>query len=232
MNQTEEFERRELGPVENHGNDSSRTRPRQDANGLESRPLPPMREPVGRPLGAPVAAGGAGRPAVYPRREQNQPLRNTSAPVGRALGPRGDHHGTDAQAAMSAFRDSMPFLQRFLPLIDGNLATALSNLVVSRPAPVVDLEPIETGLTELQERHRDLRTEIVEHHASLKRVEDHLEMVREATDRNTLEQQELIEDLKAMGSRVNTFALTLVALLVLAILLNLFLFLHIQRVLP
>lgn len=235
MNQAEEFERRELGPLENQGHESSRSRPRNDANGFESRPLSPTREPAGRPLGAMSPAGVAGRPTLSGRPEQSQSARMTTPPpVGRALGPRGNHHAPDAQAALSAFRDSMPFLQRFLPLLDGNLANTLSNLVVSRPAavPAIDLEPIENGLTELQERHRDLRTEIVEHHASLKRVEDHLEMVREATDRNTLEQQELIEDLKAMGSRVNAFALTLVALLVLAILLNLFLFLHIQRVLP
>jgi hypothetical protein len=57
-------------------------------------------------------------------------------------------------------------------------------------------------------------------------------MVREATDRNTLEQQELIEDLKTMGSRVNLFALSFLVLLVLSILLNIALFLHISRVLP
>ena len=57
-------------------------------------------------------------------------------------------------------------------------------------------------------------------------------MVREATDRNTLEQQELMEDLKAVGNKVNMFALLVLALLIVSLLLNLFLFLHIQRVLP
>jgi hypothetical protein len=141
------------------------------------------------------------------------------------------------QWAMSAFKQAVPFLQRLLPLIDGNIATAVANLIATRPhtpppAPRVDLQPIETGLTELQTQHRDLRTQLLEQNTSLKKVEDQLEMVREATDRNTLEQQELIEDLKAVTGKVNLFALLLLSLLVISVLLNLFLFLHIQRVLP
>ena len=57
-------------------------------------------------------------------------------------------------------------------------------------------------------------------------------MVREATDRNTLEQQELVEDLKTVGSKVNVFALVALALLAVSIVLNVILYLHIQRVLP
>jgi endonuclease III len=72
----------------------------------------------------------------------------------------------------------------------------------------------------------------VEQNSSLKRVEDQLEMVREATDRNTLEQQELIEDLKGVGNKVNLLALTALCLLAISIVLNVVLYLHIQRVLP
>ena len=57
-------------------------------------------------------------------------------------------------------------------------------------------------------------------------------MVREATDRNTLEQQELMEDLKAMGKKVNVIALVALGLLAVSVVLNLVLYLHIQRVLP
>jgi hypothetical protein len=57
-------------------------------------------------------------------------------------------------------------------------------------------------------------------------------MVREATDRNTLEQQELIEDLKGVGNKVNLLALTALCLLAISIVLNVVLYLHIQRVLP
>jgi len=67
---------------------------------------------------------------------------------------------------------------------------------------------------------------------SLKRVEDRLEMVREATDRNTLEQQELLTDLKSVGRKVNVIAVLALLLLAGSIAVNVLLFLHIRRVLP
>ena len=96
----------------------------------------------------------------------------------------------------------------------------------------MDLQPIENGLAELQIQQANLKDQLADQNTSLKRVEDHLEMVREATDRNTLEQQELIEDLKSISSRVNLMALLFLLLLVISVVLNIFLFLHIQRVLP
>jgi hypothetical protein len=139
--------------------------------------------------------------------------------------------------AMGLLRLALPFVQRILPLLDGNIGTAVSNILTPHPqAPAphspVNLEPLENGLADLQVQHRDLRNQVVEQNSSLKRVEDQLDMVREATDRNTLEQQELLEDLKAMGSKINAFALFALGLLAVSILLNVILLLHIQRVLP
>lgn len=118
------------------------------------------------------------------------------------------------------------------------------------PPPKIDLAPVLTPIREniaelktmhselqlaqkeLQTSNIELRDRISEQNTSLKRVEDHLELVREATDRNTLEQQELMEDLKAMGSRVNVVAAVAIGLLAISLLVNMFLFMHIQRVLP
>jgi hypothetical protein len=138
---------------------------------------------------------------------------------------------------VSALRAALPFVQKILPLLDGNFGTAVSNILTPHPhapppAPPVNLVPIEDGLAELQNQHRDLRNQVVEQNTSLKRVEDQLELVREATDRNTLEQQELLEDLKVVGNKVNWFALVALALLLISVLLNVILYLHIQRVLP
>jgi hypothetical protein len=141
------------------------------------------------------------------------------------------------QRAVNALRVALPFVQRILPLLDGTIATQVSNLLTPhpqslKPSPPVNLAPIEDGLADLRTQHRDLRSVVVEQNASLKRVEDQLEMVREATDRNTLEQQELLEDLKSVGGKVNMFAILALALLAVSILLNVILYLHIQRVLP
>jgi t-SNARE complex subunit (syntaxin) len=131
-------------------------------------------------------------------------------------------------------------VQRLLPLLDGNIASTVSNLLAPRPHPQappsakLDLGPIEDGLADLRTQHERLRNQVMEQNNSLKRVEDQLEMVREATDRNTLEQQELLEALKAFGKKVKIVAIIALMLAAVGFLMTvaLFVFLHIRRVLP
>jgi t-SNARE complex subunit (syntaxin) len=140
------------------------------------------------------------------------------------------------QRAMDAVRSAIPIVQRLLPLLDGNFATAMGALMAPQnhpaPPPVqVDLEPVERGLAEVRNSNRELRTQVVEQGASLKRVEDQLDRVREATDRNTLEQQELVEDLRAVGNRLSTFAIVGVILLLISLGLNGYLIFELQHIL-
>jgi len=195
---------------------------------------------VGSPL--PIGSGGSTVQAAPVADPQTRPL--TPPPPGRAL----TNHSvgspfevpTGVQKAVSAMRAALPWVQRILPLLDGNIGMAMSNMLAPHhptpppqpPAPRVDLAPLEEGLAELHTQQRDLRTQLVEQNSSLKRVEDHLEMVREATDRNTLEQQELMEDLKSVGSKVNLFAILALGLLAISVGINVVLYLHILRVLP
>lgn len=132
-------------------------------------------------------------------------------------------------------KQAVPFVQKLLPMLDSQIAAAASGLITrphTPPPPPVDLQPIENGLADLQIQQANLKDQVADQNASLKRVEDHLEMVREATDRNTLEQQELIEDLKVISGRMNKLAILFLALLVVSVLVNIALYLHIQRVLP
>jgi tRNA/tmRNA/rRNA uracil-C5-methylase (TrmA/RlmC/RlmD family) len=96
----------------------------------------------------------------------------------------------------------------------------------------VNLTPIKESLAELETRHRELSDQLVEQNSSLKRVEDQLGMVREATDRNTLEQQELLEDLKGVGHKVNLFAFFALGLLLVSVVINVVLLLRIERAFP
>jgi len=119
---------------------------------------------------------------------------------------------------MNALRMAMPFVQKLLPLLDGHLprpsptsspatactATCSSSGGYSGSSGATDHGGSDAGARRAQahpDRSRELRSQIAEQNTSLKRVEDHLELVREATDRNTLEQQELMEDLKSVGPR-------------------------------
>jgi hypothetical protein len=144
---------------------------------------------------------------------------------------------TTIQKTLNALKSALPFVQRILPMLDGNFGTAVANLLTQHPqshppAPPVNLAPLHDKLTDMQTQHGELRAQIAEQNTSLKRVEDQLEMVREATDRNTLEQQELLEDLKMVGNKVNLFAWLALGLLAASVMINVILFLHIRRVLP
>jgi hypothetical protein len=196
-----------------------------------------------RAVGSPLPMGS--RSPSSPVAAKSEPLRGNNPPFpGRGLANPSTAAPLDVpsgvQRAVSAIRAALPFVQRILPLLDGNIGTAVSNLLAPHhrlpppppPPPPVNLAPIQEGLAELQTQQRELRNQVVEQNSSLKRVEDRLEMVREATDRNTLEQQELLEDLKGVGNKLNLFALIAMGLLALSVLLNIVLYLHILRVLP
>ena len=198
---------------------------------------------------APIAPAPSKAPSVaaaqLPAPEAAQKAPSTAQERPRALQTRSaEPPPSTLQRAAGIIRQAIPIVQKLLPLLDGNIGTAL-NSFLSPPAPVappaapeapaapkLDLTPIKENIAELQTLHKDLRGQIVEQNNSLKRVEDHLELVREATDRNTLEQQELLEDLKAMGSKVNVVAAIAIGLLAISLLVNMALYLHIQRVLP
>ena len=215
---------------------------RRGANSDERRP---------RAVGSPLPTGAGSAAALReglgagPGDGLAEPQRVLAAPPpGRALANRSAEPPIEVpsgvQRAVSALRAALPFVQRILPLLDGNIGTAVSNILAPHhhapppppPPPPVNLAPLEDSLAELQAEQHELREQVVEQNSSLKRVEDQLEMVREATDRNTLEQQELMEDLKGVGSKVNVFALIALGLLAVSVIINVVLYLHILKVLP
>ena len=208
-----------------------------DQNAQDQAP-PQASAPRQRAVGSPLSTG-VSRHAAYPSAETSV-KRLTPPPPGRALAgaPAAGEEPSSLQRAVAALRSALPFVQRLLPLLDGNIASTVSSLLAPRhhpqaqPQAKLDLAPIEDGLAELQTQHQNLRDQVMEQNNSLKRVEDQLEMVREATDRNTLEQQELLEDLKAFGNKVKIVAVIALLLVVIGFLMTLALFMHIQRVLP
>jgi hypothetical protein len=198
---------------------------REDAGRLTAGRL------MGSPLPGTPLPGGSG---AFPG--QDMQMNRGVTPPGRALAPTSASEDASAmQRAMGILKQAAPFVARLLPLIDGNITAAVGNLLSPRPhapAPPVDLTPVHQQISELQLQQNEFRGAIHEQTSSLKRVEDQLDMVREATDRNTLEQQELMGDLKSMGRRVNLVATGLSILLVLSIVMNLILYLYVRRALP
>jgi hypothetical protein len=135
----------------------------------------------------------------------------------------------------AVLRMALPFVEAVLPLLDGNTGAALfgpSSDVSSAAAlpPTADLTLIEDTLVKLQARHTELRDQVIEQNASLLVVEDQLEMVRNATDRNTLMQQELTEDLKSVGKKMNVLSMVVLGMLGISTASSFYLFLHLFRV--
>jgi hypothetical protein len=220
-----------MGDAQNIGSNRPVDEGRRASGPQEARP---------RAVGSPLPTR-SGSPAALPGSTGDQRRPSSAPPPGRALSINFAPDPADGPSAIAralgTLRSALPFVQKLLPLLDGNIATAVANMLtphphVAPPPPPVNLAPIEDGLMELQSQHKELRDQVVEQNSSLKRVEDQLEMVREATDRNTLEQQELLEDLKVVGNKVNVFALIALGLLAVSVLINIVLYLHILKVLP
>ena len=232
----EEFDR--VGLREDYGTVTGRNgRSREESAIYEAHPAQGPRDAMPRAAGSPLPMGSASRPlsgrSEGPRAAVPAPGRALSVPPNSE----GEAANSGMQWMMGVMKQAVPFVQKLFPLLEGQFAAAVANVLTARPhtpppAPRLDLQPIENGLAELQIQQANLKDQLADQNTSLKRVEDHLEMVREATDRNTLEQQELIEDLKTISGRVNLMALLFLLLLVISVVLNIFLFLHIQRVLP
>ena len=204
----------------------------------EENPPKNVEMPRPRAVGSPLAKGDSGK-APTPLLQggtgrihsMDDPLIDEGASQEALDDPM---NPTSLQRAMKGMRMALPFVQKVLPLLDGQLIATLANLLAPRqapPAPPVNLAPLESGVTELQTQQRKLREQVAEQNTFLKKVEDRLEMVREATDRNTLEQQELLEDLKSVRSKVTVFAVFALLLLVASVGLNVVLFLYMRGIL-
>lgn len=134
---------------------------------------------------------------------------------------------------MGAIRMVLPVVQKALPLLEGNVASAVSNLLAPQfQGPRVDLAPLENAMGKLHEEHLELDNRVAEQNTLLKRAGDQLDLVKEATDRHSLGQQELSQDLQSLRKRVNVLAWVGMGLLTVSILVNLVLFLRLERVLP
>lgn len=172
-------------------------------------------------------------PPSQPRDEmpRPRPLQRPAQPAP----PRERSHepGSGFTRVVNAVRSAMPVLQRLLPLLEGNVTKAVTNLLTPPPTTAitpavqkVDLAPVERGLVELHKQQRELSSQIAEQNQSIQRVEQQLGLVRTATDRNTLEQQELIEEMQKMEKRQSRFATIFLILLLLSLAANVLLYLQ------
>jgi len=139
--------------------------------------------------------------------------------------------------AIRSVRSALPFVQRLLPLLDGNVVAAITNVLAPRPQAQqaqkpVDTAPLENALAELKTQQKEMQSKVQEQTASMQRLTEQVDKIRDATERNTDEQTELIEELKAAGNKMNIIAFLGFALLAASIALNVILYLQLHHQLP
>lgn len=108
---------------------------------------------------------------------------------------------------MNVIRTILPLVQRALPLLEGNMASAVVNLLAPMPQGArVDLQPVEHALKVLHMELEELRGKSGDQSAELKRIGEQLEEVKDAADRQATRQQELADDLNRLRRRVTVLA--------------------------
>lgn len=118
--------------------------------------------------------------------------------------------------AIGAARVVLPVVQKMLPLLEGNVASAAANLLTPTARPV-DLEPVKSAIGRLQADQRTLRGQLSDQRESLIGMEQELSTIREGLDRNTAQLRELAEDQLNLRRRLTRLTWMIFILLALSI---------------
>jgi hypothetical protein len=139
------------------------------------------------------------------------------------------------EKTVGVLKAMLPIAQKILPLLDGQIGTAVSNLIGPQALPrqfAQTLLPLHEGLAQLEKQHIELRAQLAGQSAALKQVDEQIEAIRKLTEETADEQQNLKAELAKMRRKINIIALAGLLLLTAAVTLNVVLWVHIRRMLP
>lgn len=139
------------------------------------------------------------------------------------------------EKTIGVLRAMLPLAQKVLPLLDGQIGTAVSNLIGPQATPrqiAQTLLPLQEGLAHLEKQHVELRTHVAGQSAALKQIDEQLEAVRNLTEEAAEEQRNLTDGMEKIRRRVNTVAVAGLVLLAAVVVLNVVLLVHFWRVIP
>ncbi len=172
------------------------------------------------------------RPAgVVEERHGAGTARGNSRPAGMVPAR---HPLTTLEKLMSVVRAALPIAHKMLPLLDGQVGTAVSNLlgpsVLSRQAAQT-LGPLQEGLAQLEQQHLELRLQMAGQGEALRQIDEQLGVVQKLAEETAEEQRNLAETIEKMRRKVNFVAIAGTILVVAALALNVFLAIQVRRVL-
>lgn len=139
---------------------------------------------------------------------------------------------SNVQRAMGVVRTVLPVVQRLLPLLDGNIASVVANMLGSTAMRAsAELGPLESAVSRLRAENTVLRDKIDDQHVELRRIGDELQSVKDAAEGQTQELKEMRDSLDSLQMRVTVVEWVGLGLLALSIAANVFLFLRVENIL-
>lgn len=140
------------------------------------------------------------------------------------------HKPSGFERAMHIAHVVAPFVQRVLPLLEGNIATAAASLLLNRPS--VDLDPIEKSLDKLKASQLHLTENLAGQGSQLKNLSADLDSLRNAVDESKAGQTDLEQNVTSLRSKVTVLLWMVIALLVISLTANIYLGLHLLHIVP
>jgi hypothetical protein len=135
---------------------------------------------------------------------------------------------------VGVLRTMLPLALKFLPLLDGQIGTVVSNFVGPQTTPrqvAQTLLPLQAGLAHLEKQHFELRAELSTQNATLKQIDEQIQTLRNLNEETAEVQRNLTADLKKMRRNVKLVAISGFVLLAGLVALNVVLFVQIRRIL-
>ena len=191
-----------------------------DSPEAQLRKEPPRIEDSSRRPEASARNQASPRAGISPRAEAPPRIQEASlpTPASTALARPMPPKPTRLERAMSVARTVLPIVGKMLPLLEGNVVGAASNLFANRPMHEVDLKPLEESISRLQSDHRALAFHSGEQKRALQRLEDDFATLQEIVQKNAADQAELIEHVAKLAKRTSSFMRLVTILLVISIL--------------
>lgn len=139
------------------------------------------------------------------------------------------HKRSKLQQAVGVAKTVLPIVAKMLPLLEGNVVSAASNLLASRPVEV-DLKPLEEAIAKLQAEQRALTFHTTEQKRALRRIQDEFEALQESVQKSAEQQVEIAGHLAKLAKRTASFHRLIIILLVVSMLFTAFLCVRIAYV--
>lgn len=121
------------------------------------------------------------------------------------------------QRAVGIAKTVLPLVGNLLPLLEGNVVGAASNLIANRGSDI-DLKPLEQAIASLQSDQRALTFHTGEQKRAIRRLEDEFVTLQESVQKHAADQAELAEQVVKLAKRTSSFMRLVTILLVLSIL--------------